>query len=291
MIELSQVTAAFEDILQESDVFDKSGKPIPDQLTTDNGTEFTNENFKNLCEKYNILQQFKTPLTHDIATLDRAIGVLKKIIQRIQNSQGGNWFTILEKATTIYNNTENSITKAEPDEVAEDPVKKFDMKAQASINFAHNTKLIKKRKQKLEQLGYFRLHQPNTKLIGLKQRIDSNQWSKDIFQVKAFPKPGVVQDEFDREHPTKLVKPVPGDSSKLNTEPIDELKEFAVQLRNQLFDGNLFTTIKLTQAGKDMKRVPLFTETLKKRKLSFKQFVQRFPDILRLGNDGMIYQA
>ena len=41
MIELSQVTNSFEDILQESEVFDKNvGKPIPDNLVSDGGTEF-----------------------------------------------------------------------------------------------------------------------------------------------------------------------------------------------------------------------------------------------------------
>ena len=290
MIELSQVTNLFEDILKESDLFDKSGNPIPQNLTSDSGTEWTNDNFQNLCQKYNIVQSFKTPLTHDIGTIDRAIGVLKKIIQRIEISQGGNWFTILEKATNIYNNTENGITKAEPDEVADDPVKRFDMKAQASINFAHNTKLIKKRKKKLEELGFFRIHQPNTKLTGLKQRIDSNQWSKDIFEVTDFPKPGYVEDQFGRQYPSKLVLPIPGDSSKIFSTSSDELKPFAVQLKNMLQDERFFTTIKITQAGKDMKRVPNFTEQLAKSKLTFKQFIERYPDILKLV-DGMIFPA
>ena len=90
MRDLSQVTF-FQDILQESQIFDSDGNnEFPDELTTDNGTEFTNEKFKALCIKYNIDQLFKTPLTHDIGTIDRAIGVWKEIIQRIQNTKGGN---------------------------------------------------------------------------------------------------------------------------------------------------------------------------------------------------------
>ena len=46
--------------------------------------------------------------------------------------------------------------------------------------------------------------------------------------------------------------------------------------------SGMFSIIKLTQAGKDMKKIPNFTETLKKRKLNFKQFIQRFPEILRI---------
>ena len=63
------------------------------------------------------------------------------------------------------------------------------------------------------------------------------------------------------------------------------MKPFAIQLKNQLTDGDLFTTIKLTQAGKDLKIVPGCTETLTNRKLSFKQFIHIFPDFLRLTNE------
>ena len=160
----------------------------------------------------------------------------------------------MEKATDIYNSTENSITKAQPDEVAENPVKRFDMQVQASINIAHNTKLIRKRKEKLQQMGSFRIHQPNTKVTGLGQRIDTNLWSKEIFKVSNFPKPGFVEDEHQRVYPTKLVLPIPGDSSSLTFASEDSLRPFAVRLRGMLLDGNMFTTIKLTQAGKDMKK-------------------------------------
>ena len=80
MTELSQVTFFFEDILKEAELFDSDGdNPFPDNLTTDSGTEFTNENFEALLQKYDIEHNFKTPLTHDIGTLDRAIGVWKKL--------------------------------------------------------------------------------------------------------------------------------------------------------------------------------------------------------------------
>ena len=80
MTELSQVTFFFEDILKEAELFDSDGdNQYVDNLTTDSGTEFTNENFEALLQKYDIEHNFKTLLTHDIGTLDRAIGVWKKI--------------------------------------------------------------------------------------------------------------------------------------------------------------------------------------------------------------------
>ena len=138
--------------------------------------------------------------------------------------------------------------------MAEDPVKRFDMQAQASTNLDHNTKLIKKRKDKLKQIGSFRIHQPNTKTTGSGQRIDTNQWSKDIFRGSNFPKPGFVEDEHQRLLPIKLTLPIPGDSSRLTSQSEDSLKPFAVRLRDMLIDGQFFTTIKLSRAGKDMKK-------------------------------------
>ncbi len=290
MAELAQVTFFFAELLKESELFEDESNTYPDELTSDNGTEFTNTNFKALCTKYNIQQFFKTQLTHDIGTLDRAIGVWKQIIQRISNAKGGSWYSHSDKATSIYNETENGTTNAAPNEVSTDPIKRFDMRAQAGINSIHNTKLIQKRKDKLIKEGSFRIHQPNTKLSGLRQRIDSNQWSKDKFSITGFPDPGFIEDEFNRIYPTKLVLPIPKDSSNLYIKPEDKLKPFAEQLRNMLLDGNLFTTIKLTQAGKDMKKINNFTETLKKNKLSFKQFVFRYPEILKL-EEGMIFPA
>ena len=103
-------------------------------------------------------------------------------------------------------------------------------------------------------MGSFRIHQPNTKITGLGQRIDTNQWRKDIFRLSSFPKPGYVEDEHQRIYPTKLVMPIPGDSSRMASEAEDSLKPFAIRLRDMLLDGQFFTTIKLTQAGKDMKK-------------------------------------
>ena len=51
---------------------------------------------------------------------------MEKNIQRIVNAEGGNWYTLMNRATDIYNSTENSTIKASPDEVPENPVKKFD---------------------------------------------------------------------------------------------------------------------------------------------------------------------
>ena len=193
MVELSQTTNMFEDILKEQELFDNENK-YPDVLNSDKGGEFTSEAFKELCQRYNIRQVFKVGI-NDIATVDSAIAVLKRIIKRLENNKGGNWWSLLREAENIYNNTENSTTKAEPNEVNQDEDITFSLQKQAAKNLTINTKLIQKRKKKLEQLGHFRIHRPNIN-PGLKRRIDNNQWSKEIFEVNDFTKPGFVNDEF-----------------------------------------------------------------------------------------------
>ena len=71
------IDKCFDGTYYESHTQIKNTNGYVDELTTDNGSEFTNEKFKALCVKYNIDQLYKTPGTHDIGTIDRAIGVWK----------------------------------------------------------------------------------------------------------------------------------------------------------------------------------------------------------------------
>ena len=64
----TQVTAAFERILNRG--------RIPRELNTDKGSEFTSREFQTMLDRRRIQHELKVGL-NDIATLDRAMGVLK----------------------------------------------------------------------------------------------------------------------------------------------------------------------------------------------------------------------
>ena len=274
-------TFFFEEILKESEDRMVDGSPYPQELTTDGGPEWDNQDFKNLCNRYSIEHIIKAPNDfHVIATLDRAIGVLKKIIQRIQITQGGNWLTILDRAVNAYNNTENGTTKAEPKSVTDDEA--FKMKQKAAVDLAHNTQLIRKRQDKLTNEGSYRIHSPGKQLKGLRQRIDANTWSKEIHQVKDFPAPGVVRDTNDIKTLTKFARPVPSDSSTLFA-TVDTMEPYAIRLKNILTGPK-----NMGQAAKEMKKEVGFTQTLKENKLTFRDFVKKYPRHIRI-NDGRIY--
>ena len=72
----THTTDAFEEILKESEDRMVDADPYPQECTTDGGGEFNNQEFKRLCDKYNIEHITKASNdAHAIATLDRAIGV------------------------------------------------------------------------------------------------------------------------------------------------------------------------------------------------------------------------
>ena len=112
MVELSQTTSMFEDILKEQELFDNENK-YPDVLNSDKGGEFTSENFKALCQRYNIRQVFKVGI-NDIATVDSAIAVLKRIIKRLENNKGGNWWSLLGEAEKYITTQKTQPLKPNP---------------------------------------------------------------------------------------------------------------------------------------------------------------------------------
>ena len=122
---------------------------------------------------------------------------------------------------------------------------------------------------------------------GLKRRTDANTWSSDIRLVSSFPAPGAVQDTEGNRTLTKLAKPVPMDSSaaaQTQAPRPTHLEPYARRIRDFLGRGKGFG-----QTVREMKRRdPLFPGALKESRVTFKEFVQMFPQHLRV-HDGKIY--
>ena len=152
---------------------------------------------------------------------------------------------------------------------------------------AENTALIRKRQERLEKTGGYRVFVPKT-TKGLRQRVDADKWSSDIHEIKSFPAPGVVEDSEGVRTLTKLTKPVPWDSSRTASAaappPPEDLAPFARMLRDSLPGRGQ----NMSQAAKELKRRPGFTDSLRASKLSFQQFVAKFPRLLRV-HEGRVY--
>ena len=284
---VTEATAAFESILQDSANRMVDADPTPNRLDTDGGPEFANQAFRALLARYKIEHVIKDAKDYQaLATLDRAGGVVKKMLQRRREAKGGTWLSNLEPTIEAYNNTEHGGIDAEPGQLTDDRI--FSLKKQAAEELQENTQLLEKRKDRLEKDGNYRVHQPKDNLKGLRRRIDANTWSREVRQVAGFPEPGVVEDAEGNKTLTKFAKPVPNDTSKLapqpQQKPPDSLKPFAEKLRTILpSSGATFS-----QAAKLLKKEQGFKDALSMARIPFAQFVQRFPTLINV-RDGKLY--
>ncbi len=256
---------------------------------TDGGPEFANAAFRGLLARYGIEHVIKDPNDYQaLATLDRAIGVVKRMLQRKHDAKGGTWVDNLPGEIWAYNNTEQGGINAVPGDLTDDNV--FSLKMQAAEDLGDNTELLEKRREKLESEGGYRIYEPKGKLKGLRRRIDTHTWSRAIHQVKDFPAPGIVEDTEGEETLTKFAKPVPLDSSRLVEKqaapPPQNLEPFAKMLAGTLpGQGQSFS-----KAHKELKTRVGFSTDLTMAKLTFKDFVAKFPQHLRV-HDGRIYSV
>jgi hypothetical protein len=277
---VSDTTRAFTSIFMES----VARNTYPRRLDTDGGPEFNNASFKSFLAKWKVNHVIKDAQDRNaIAIVDRAIGTIKRALKRREIAKGGNWLSNLDMAVAGYNKTEHGAINTAPADMTDEAI--FSLRKEAAVNFAENSDMIQKRQDKLQAQGGYRVHIPHK--TGLTARTDVNTWSSDIRQVSSFPAPGIVQDTEGNRTLTKLTRPVPADSSataRTQTPQHTQLEPYARKIRDFLGGG-----MALGQTSKEMKRRdPQFPGALKANKTSFKDFVQMFPQHLRV-HDGKIY--
>ncbi len=138
----AEVEAAFVRILRDS-------KRKPEQLTTDLGSEFTNASFQAMLEQQGIFHTPKEAL-QDLATLDRAIGELRKVLSR-RVTHGGPWYQELDAAVKSMNATEHkALFNRDPDDVAQDKDLEFDLRYKNAEMRQHNVDLAQTRADNLQ---------------------------------------------------------------------------------------------------------------------------------------------
>jgi hypothetical protein len=186
----SDTTRAFVEILIESEGRMVEARPHPQRLDTDGGPEFNNASFKSLMARYKIDHVVKDAEDKNaIATVDRAIGTIRRALKRREIAKGGNWLSNLDMAVAGYNKTEHGAINTAPADMTDEAI--FSLRKEAAVNFAENSDMIQKRQDKLQAQGGYRVHIPHK--TGLTARTDVNTWSSDIRQVSSFPAPGIAR--------------------------------------------------------------------------------------------------
>ena len=268
----SETTANFQKILNET-----SRKPV--ELDTDGGTEFTSGAFKNVMVSAGIEHTIKDATDRNgIATVDAAIGSIKRTIKRIVGKDGGTWLEHLDKAVKIHNESDHSATGVPPEDMDEDHI--FSEQKKMAEYMQDNMEQMEKRQNALEKAGGFRTFIAKPK--GLKRRVDDATWSNEIHEVKGFPSLANVEDTKGNIFKTKVVKPVPIKSTTIADTPVkatQNLKDYATTLRDLL--GAKGAT--MGEALRKLKiKSPNFS--LNANNLSFQAFVAKFPTLLRVQN-------
>ena len=281
----AQVEAAFVRIMRES-------KRKPEQLTTDLGSEFTNASFQTMLGQQNI---YHTPkeAPQDLATLDRAIGELRKVLSR-RVTNGGEWYQELDAAVKSMNSTEHkSLFNRDPDDVAEDKDLEFDLRYKNAEMRQHNVDLAQTRADTLQQQGAFRTYVAPT----FRRRAGQQNWSQKIHQVQSASADGRVTDTEGESFRMSMVKAIPSNtqfvqvpefaqpgSTKVQQRRTEALRQYMPMVLERIH--NAANGLTLQQLSRQTAGVPGFVQALRNQRASLLQFVQLFPDQVRIEKRG-----
>ena len=105
----AEVTKAFTDIFNQG--------RIPQNLQTDNGTEFYNQSLQDLMKKHNI-NHYSTFSTLKASIAERSIRTLKEKLYRVFSMNGSyKYLNLLQNVTDEYNNTRHRTIGMQPSRV------------------------------------------------------------------------------------------------------------------------------------------------------------------------------
>lgn len=195
------VAAALKDILEEA-------PERPQVISSDNGSEFTQGGVVNLLQGLGIVQKFKN--VNDLNALglaDRNIGLLKRKLKELHDSNNRTWANNLPAAVKALNATPKPgvLHGAAPQDVMVEPEVMFMLMQDQARNIAHNMRLTERRKGALERAGgTFRAP---VKLEKFKKR--NFQATYGDPQTAAGVSMGTVQTAGGGEFPLKQIKVVP----------------------------------------------------------------------------------
>jgi hypothetical protein len=205
----------------------KSGRK-PKELNTDKGVEFENRQFRVYLETQSIEHRVGVGV-NDIATVDAAIGTLRRALTRRTATPGaGNWAEELEAATRALNESPHGHLDGEApaDATGNSEAAKslrFDLKGKAAEDAVTQDRATQRKRERLEKVGAFR-EPVDSGLRGLPARGYKPRYETGApIRVVGFDEllNEVVDDANGREKRAgiKDVMPVPPDSTATRDPP------------------------------------------------------------------------
>ena len=196
------VAAAFKTIVE-------SAKEPPEQINTDKGGEFTGNAFQVALRDLKIDHRLKDPKDKNaIATVDVAIGNLKKALFRTGDDGISNWAERLDRVVAGINKTPHGHLKGSaPNDVEGNDQLKFSLLKEAAQDLQHNQKLIRNRAKKLQDDGAFRVQEAQ----GNFSRGFKPKFADKVHKIASVEGANVI-DETGKSFPTKFALGVPSTS-------------------------------------------------------------------------------
>jgi len=153
-------------------------------LHTDNGSEFTSNEFKDMCESLNVKQIFGTPYTpHSQGHIERFNRTLKSMIYKYFTWNDTKiWINIIDKFVDSYNNTKHSVT-------LEKPITKT---AQQQFRPTSVDSIPKKRRFNIGDKVRIALRNNAEYKKKIFEKKYTIQWSKDIYVIISANKSGDI---------------------------------------------------------------------------------------------------
>ena len=258
-------------------------------ITSDLGAEF-GEPFKRLMESEGITVHTKRKEdSNAIATVDRAIGALKKALARVaRRRKTDDWADILAEVTRGQNAIPNSdyLEGKAPKEVEDDEAFRRKLREKNKEFQEQNREAATKRAEVLESAGQFRIMLDSG---GRFKRGFKPKWSERVYQLGRVDG-AFVYDNEGNEYLSKFTLPVSGNAEELPPTRLEQrgsvqtedkrkrvLNDLAVQVRRWIGDR----TVTLGQVGQFLSSRNFRNLALEAR-LNMKSpvagFLRTFPD-------------
>jgi hypothetical protein len=269
----------------------------PEVLYTDADTAFQSAVFQQAMRELGVDARIKTG-RNDIATVDRAIGMLKETIVKYRSTTGNaDWAKHLEKAVRAFNsNNLEYLMREAPEDVKKGTDLELMLKRR-NFEFAqHNVRLLAKKTNRLTDRGHFRAYLAPPRTKGWR-RVGEARWSPEIHTVDRIEREMVV-DTQGKRYPVKEVLPVEAASTELQlvgrglSQASQKKREALVLARDELVTyleraGGRETVRKLTAS---LREKSAFFELLADEGLSRRNpmdaFVALYPDVFELYGSG-----
>jgi hypothetical protein len=288
-----EVRDAFKDIVQ------KSGRR-PKELNSDRGPEFENQEFRTYLETQSIHHRVKVG-ANDIATVDAAIGALRKALTRLTATPGaGNWAQELAAATRALNESPHGHLDGEApaDATGDSEAAKslrFDLKGKAAEDAATQDRVTRRKRERLEAAGAYREPEGHDRRglppRGYKPRFKTGA---PIRVVSVDPVTNEVVGDGEKRARIKDVLPVPPDSTATRDPPgqgaIGDVR--VVRRQRAATEDVKLRAANILSTPRPLRELshrldPADLETLRAQKVTPRKFLELWADAFQLRNGGL----